>query len=489
VKPIEFRCALNGVTVPLPHVWERVVGSGHATLALRADYQTQLCRAHRELGFQQVRFHGLLSDDMGTLVQKGKERIHSFFNAHRIWDTLLDSGMRPFVELSFMPSAIASGRATVFRNRNNVTPPARWSDWGELVSRLAASALARYGERELEQWFFEVWNEPNLRSFWHGTRAQYFRLYKETARALKGIAPGLRVGGPATAQNAWIEDFLDDCERTGTPVDFVSTHHYPTDRVAHVPGGTEARLAAMQRDILREEAQDTRRRARDKALFYTEWNTSSDGRDPTHDEPYAAAFIIRTVLQANGLVNAYSFWTFSDIFEEQYIPSQAFHGGFGLMTRDGIAKPAYRAFELLHRLGTELVTPMDGLHANVAAWVVRGGRRATVLVVNGAPPKHDLVAARALVHLATTATVHSATIERIDDGHANAKKRWLEMGAPEYPRRGEVDELHAASALRAEPYDVTRDDAGIHVPVDLPPNSVTAVVLELAGDLSWAGHG
>jgi xylan 1,4-beta-xylosidase len=489
VKPIEFRCTLDGATVPLPHVWERIVGSGHAALALRADYQAQLRRAHQELGFQQIRFHGLLSDDMGTLFQNGKERIHSFFNVHRIWDALLDAGMRPFVELSFMPSAIASGRATVFRNRNNVNPPARWSDWRELVSRLAASALARYGEPEVEQWFFEVWNEPNLRSFWHGTRAQYFRLYREAARALKAIVPGVRVGGPATAQNAWITAFLDDCERTGTPVDFVSTHHYPTDRVMHVAGGTQARLAAMQRDILREEAQDTRRLARDKALFYTEWNTSSDGRDPTHDDPYAAAFIIRTVLQANGLVDAYSFWTFSDIFEEQQPPSQTFHGGFGLMTRDGIAKPAYRAFELLHRLGTELVIPMDGMHANVAAWVVRGGRRVTVIVINSAPPQHDVVAARAVVHLTTAATVDAASIERIDDNHANAKGRWLEMGAPEYPRHAEIDELHSASALRAEPYDVVRDDAGIHVPVDLPPNSVVAVTLDIAGNVPWGIHG
>jgi xylan 1,4-beta-xylosidase len=482
---------LDGTTVALPHVWERIVGSDHATIALRADYQSQLRLAHQDLGFQYVRFHGLLNDDMGTLVQQGSDRLYSFFNAHRIWDALLDLGMRPFVELSFMPTAIASGRATVFRYRGNVTPPKNWGDWSELVRRLAASALARYGAREVEQWFFEVWNEPNLRSFWRGTQAQYFRLYRETARALKEIVPELRVGGPATAHNVWIEEFLNDCEQTGTPVDFVSTHHYPTDRVVHLTGGTEAQLTAMQRDIMREEAQDTRRRARGKPLFYTEWNTSADGRDPRHDDPYAAAFIIRTVLQANGLVDAYSFWTFSDLFEEQHFPSHPFHGGFGLLTLHGIAKPSYRAFQLLHRLGTELVIPMDGMHANVAAWVVRdaGRRRATVLLLNSAPPQRDLMPARAVVQIATAGTVHAATIERIDNAHANAKQRWLEMGAPEYPRPAEVDELHRASTLRAEPHDVRHDESGIHVAVELPTNSVAAVTLDLAGDLPWAGNG
>ena len=487
--PIDFRCSLDGPTIALPHVWERIVGSGHATLALRADYQAQLRRAARDIGFQYVRFHGLLSDDVGTLVQHGNDRIHSFFNAHRIWDAVLDAGMRPFVELSFMPTAIASGRSTVFHYHGNVTPPRDWGDWSELVRRLAASAVARYGAPEVEQWFFEVWNEPNLRSFWRGTRAQYFRLYRGAARALKEISPELRVGGPATAQNAWIDEFLDDCERTRTPADFVSTHHYPTDRTVSVSDDTEIQLAAMQRDVLREEAQDARRRARGKPLFYTEWNSSADGHDPRHDEPYAAAFIVKTVLQANGLVDAYSFWTFSDIFEEQYFPSHAFHGGFGLLTLDGIAKPSYRAFQLLHHVGTELVTPMDGMHANVAAWVIRSGNRITVLFVNSAPPQHDLVPESAVVHIASKATVQMATIERIDDTHANAKQRWLEMGAPEYLRQADVDELHSASTLHVEPYDVKSDANGIHVTVDLPANGIAAVTLDLAGDLPLSGNG
>lgn len=481
MKAIEFRCDLDGPVVPLPHVWERIVGSGRALLALRADYQEQLKRAHQELGFESVRFHGLFDDELGTG--------HSFFNAHRIWDALLGMGVRPFVELSFMPTALASGRATVFSNRANVTPPKDWKAWADLVRGLAASAVARYGAAEVERWYFEVWNEPNLRSFWRGSRAQYFRLYQETARALREISPALRVGGPATAQNAWITEFLAECERGHTAVDFVSTHHYPTDRVRHIAGGTPAQLAAMQRDILREEAQDARRRAGDKPLFYTEWNTSADGRDAKHDEPYAAAFIIRTVLQTSGLVDAYSFWTFSDIFDEQSIPAHEFHGGFGLLTLHGVPKPSYRAFQLLHRLGTGLVTPVDGMHANVAVWVVRRKGQATLLALNSAPPEHDLIPARVAVHLATAAAVHDATIERIDDTHANPKRRWLELGGPEYRRPTDVAELQAASSLRADPHPVTRDQTGIHVSIDLPPDGVAAVTLELSNQPPQTDHG
>ncbi len=194
-----------------------------------------------------------------------------------------------------MPTAIASGHSTVFHYRGNVTPPRDWNDWSALVRRLAGSAIARYGLPEVEQWFFEVWNEPTLHSFWRGTRAQFFQLYRGAARALKELSPELRVGGPATVHNAWIDEFLDECERTRTPVDFVSTHHYPTDTTVNRSDNVDIQLALMHRDILREEAQDTCRRARGKPLFYAEWHTSADGHDPRHDDPYAAAFIIKTV--------------------------------------------------------------------------------------------------------------------------------------------------------------------------------------------------
>src|SRR5205085_8764994 len=188
-----------------------------------------------------------------------------------------------------------------------------------------------------------------------GTQEAYFKLYRYTVEAIKGVDGGLRVGGPATAKNQWITEFLDFCERNKLPADFVSTHHYPTDALGTEEQDTETQLAHSRRSILRDWAEETHRRARGQPVYYTEWNTSSNPRDPLHDEPYAAAFVIKTVMEAMGLVEGYSFWTFTDIFEENYFPSVPFHGGFGLLNLHGIPKPTYRAFELLHRIGNELL--------------------------------------------------------------------------------------------------------------------------------------
>ncbi len=476
---VQFHCRLSETTGVLPHFWEHTVGSGHAPLALRADWQAQLRRCHEELGFRHVRFHGLLSDDMGTLMDERDHMLYSFFNADQIWDFLLTIGMKPFVELSFMPTALASGDTTVFHYRANVTPPKDYKQWATLIHELVAHWVERYGIDEVRTWFFEVWNEPNLKAFWTSTQENYFKLYRCTVQAIKEIDDQLQVGGPATAKDEWITEFLDFCEKCHLPADFVSTHHYPTDALGSVGQDPVTQLAHSQRSILREWARDTHRRARGRPLYYTEWNSSSNPRDPLHDEPYTAAVVIKTMMEANGLVEGYSFWTFTDIFAENYFPGEPFQGGFGLLNLQGIAKPSFRAFELLHRLGTELRL-VDGLHDTVDAWVVRQPGATTVLLSNHALPRHPIEKAQVHVRLTDSPPPRNVSVERIDEDHANAKRLWHEMGEPPFPNAREVDQLQAASQIRREPQPWKCEDGTIHLELDLAPHAVAAITVEFA---------
>jgi xylan 1,4-beta-xylosidase len=431
------------------------------------------------LGFRYVRFHGLLSDEVGTVVKHDDELLLSFFNADQIFDFLVSIGMRPFVELSFMPTALASGPKTVFRYRGNVTPPKDYKQWSTVIQALVTHWIDRYGLKEVAEWFFEVWNEPNLKAFWTGTQKEYFKLYQATALAIKRVDSSLKVGGPATARDGWIEEFLEFCERGRVPVDFVSTHHYPTDALGHEDDDTDTQLAESQRGVLREWTQDTRRRAGKLPVFYTEWNSSSNPRDPRHDEPYAAAFVAKTALEASDLVEGYSFWTFSDIFEENYFPSVPFHGGFGLLNLHGIAKPTYRAFELLHRLGSERLL-VDGLHATVNAWVTRDNASIRTLLVNHALPRHPIAAARVRVHLAHVPEPSGTWLERIDEDHANAKRRWQALGEPEYLDRPAVEQLQATSEMVRETCPWTWRDGRLALEIELPTHAVAGLTVEFA---------
>jgi xylan 1,4-beta-xylosidase len=475
-----FTCDLAGPAQNLPHFWEHTVGSGHATLALRADWQAQMRRAHDELGFRHVRFHGILCDDVGTLIAEGDTLFYSFFNADQIFDFLLSIGMKPFVELSFMPSYLASGGQTVFHYGANVSPPKDYARWATLIRKLVAHWAERYGLAEIRKWFFEVWNEPNLDAFGSGKQDEYFKLYRYTAEAIKSVDGALKVGGPATAANAWVGDFIAFCAQNRLPADFISTHHYPTDSFGNPGDDTEAQLSQSRRSVLRDETREVRRQAGERPVYYTEWCTSSNPRDPMHDEPYAAAFIVKTILEANGLVQGYSYWVFSDIFEENYFPSVPFHGGFGLLNIHGIAKPAYRAFELLHALGAEIL-PVEGAHPTVDVWAARSVHEATCLLTNFALPRHPIATETVRINLANAQAPERATIRRIDAEHANAKRRWLEMGSPDYLNAAGVAELDAVSRCALEPHPFEFRNGVLGFDVTLPPLSVASITFEFSG--------
>jgi xylan 1,4-beta-xylosidase len=472
-----FECSDAAVSRPFPHFWEHTVGSGHSTMALRADWQKQLARATKELGFKHVRFHGLLSDDMSTLVDEQDKLIYSFFNADQICDFLLSIGMRPFMELSFMPRTLSSGPETVFSYEANITPPRDYDKWATLIKDLITHWIERYGMEEISQWFFEVWNEPNLDAFWKGKQSEYFMLYEYTANTIKAINNNLKVGGPATAGNNWISDFVNFCEKNKVPYDFISTHHYPTDDFGKPGDDTIAQLAASKRSALRGEAQKVKEQAGNKPVYYTEWCTSSNPFDELHDMPYAAAFIVKTVIEASGIVEGYSYWTFSDIFEENYFSSVPFHGGFGLMNIYGIPKPAYRAFELLHRLGDQILA-VEGQHPTADVWVVTKGDSLNIMITNWALPRHEIKTETIEVKLDNFGSVKNASIERIDDDHANAHKAWKGMGSPETLMPDQVVALEKASSLVKESLALKNDGASIVVEITLPPQGIAYITIE-----------
>ncbi|MDZ4857977.1 MAG: beta-xylosidase [Candidatus Hydrogenedentes bacterium] len=469
-----FQCNLAAESIPLTHAWEHTVGSGRALLGLRADWREHLRRAHFDLGFRHVRFHGMLDDDMGTLIRHREELLYSFFNIDSIFDFLLNIGMQPFAELSFMPPALASGHTTVFQFQGNVTPPKDYSEWGTLIGRLVQHWVDRYGLDEVRQWNLEVWNEPNLKAFWTGSMDDYFELYRHAARAIKGIDAELRVGGPSSAQNAWIPEFLAFCDKEQLPADFLTTHYYPTDAFGKIGADTITQLEHAPRDVMRQRAEVVHSQSRGLPLYYTEWNISSNPRDPLHDESFAAAFAANIALSVDSFVTGYSFWTFTDIFEENYFPSMPFHGGFGLLTIHGIPKPVYRAFELLHGLGDRLFNVAES-HDTLDVRVSGSEDCAVIFITNYAMPRHRIVSEPVRIQLRGARPPVSALLSRIDDDHANPKRAWQEMGEPEYPKPREVEALYAASALRPEPHPFRVGQDRIEVDLVMPPQSVAAL--------------
>lgn len=365
---------LAQVTGPHSAVPLEVVGAGRAAEGLRADWQAQLATVQSEIGFHYLRMHGLLTDEMGVYSEdKDGQPLFNFQYVDSLYDALLKLKIRPFVELTFMPSKLAAGTTTVFWWKGNTSLPKDPAKWALLMRKLVAHFKERYGEEEINNWYFEVWNEPDIRGFWPHSLEDYFSLYQTTAEAIRAECAKCRIGGPASAVPYAAEEAFEKwlLAHPAIPNDFIALHAYgvnqgyldETGRAGTVIDPDPTRVSGRMRHS-RELIDATPLKGR--PLHFTEWSSAYTPTDYMHDQYHQASFILNVVKRATPYVDSLSYWTFTDIFEELGPRFTPFHGGFGLMNLEGIKKPSYHAFTFLSRLKGEDVAVKDK-----QAWITK----------------------------------------------------------------------------------------------------------------------
>jgi len=372
-SPRTIRSDFTQIKGPMSQVFKECIAAGRANEGLRADWQEQLAVIQKEIGFKYIRMHGLLHDDMGVYNEDARGNpTYNWQYIDKLYDALLKAGLKPFVELGFMPRDLASGTQTIFWWKGNVTPPKSYKNWSGLIRNLVLHFRERYGGDEVRKWYFEVWNEPDISPFWSADLSEYLKLYKATAEAVKSVSSQYRVGGPASAVAFRFEqELLDYCARNHVAIDFISTHSYgvkegyvdETGRKGTVLDGDPAAVRSRMvhsREIIRRSAFPN------LELHFTEWSSSYTPTDSIHDQYHQAAFVLDKIKGAQESVNSMAYWTFTDIFEENGPRTTPFHGGFGLMNYQGIRKPAYYSFRFLNQLGNQELVSSDA-----ASWVTR----------------------------------------------------------------------------------------------------------------------
>jgi len=459
-------------TSPFPHVWEQAFGSGRAILTLRESYRNDLVAVKQATDFHFVRFHAIFHDEVGVYNEDDRGNpIYNFSYVDEIYDGLLERGVRPFVEISFMPRKLAFNPDALhpFWYKQNVSPPKSLERWAALITEFGRHLVARYGIEEVSQWYFEVWNEPNI-DFWNGIPRDrsYFALYEHTARALKAVNPRLRIGGPATAAAAWITSFLQYAATHHVPVDFVSTHAYADDTVEDLFSTNEeipmddrvCRAVAKVRNEIRGSSMPS------LPLFLTEWNVP--GMKEARDTSYVGAALANTVRECDGLAEMLAFWTFSDVFEEGGPIQRPFEGMFGLRAKGGINKPSFYAFALLHRLG-------DRRLANGAPNILvtrRADGSLALAVWNLVDPDQSgspLHLRLAFEHVPASASV---ALSVVDDDHGNALAAYRAVGSPQYPTEEQIGKINVATAL---PPPAQLHLNGTHLDLQLQVNALAVV--------------
>lgn len=439
---------LNAPAKPFPHFWEQMFGSGRAILALRQSYRDDLRTVKKITDFRYVRFHAIFHDEVGVYNEDASGNpVYNFSYVDQIYDGLLENGVRPFVELSFMPQKLASSNIQQgFSYHPYAAPPKDYNRWADLIAHFAQHLVDRYGIDEVSKWYFEVWNEPNL-DFWGGSPREqtYYQLYDASARALKGVSPRLRVGGPATAQAAWVDRFIQHTADAHVPVDFVSSHVYGNDRSEDVFGTHELipRTQMVCRAIEKVHKQILASARPNLPLIWSEFNASYKNEPDVTDTEFMGPWLADTIRQCDGLTEMMSYWTFSDVFEEGGVVKTPFYGGFGLIAEYGLPKPSFNAFKMLHELGDKRLA-VDSDDALVTRR--RDGDYA-IAVWNLSLPEEKGEPKNITLDLKGLAAKHTATIELVDSDHGSLRKAYAAMGSPAYPSQQQIRELRKAAEL------------------------------------------
>jgi xylan 1,4-beta-xylosidase len=470
--------------------WRPIIGSEHLALLLRGEgpgghhVGDELSEAFRivrdELGVKMVRAHAIFHDSLAVYRERNGEPVLDFERVDAALDRLLETGLRPVVELSFMPRDLASDPSrSVFDYIGIISPPRDLGRWSELVAGLVRHVIDRFGLDEVRSWAFEVWNEPNLKVFWSADEAAYFDLYDASVRAVRSVDPTLRVGGPATAAVGWVDDMLAHAAGADVPLDFLTTHTYGLPPLDLRP--ITARFGRP-----------------DLPLWWTEWGVSPTHGSPINDSAWAAPLVCRGMRSAAGRLESLAYWVASDHFVELGEPTRLFHGGFGLLTIGNLRKPRFWAIRILEMLGDrELGTTIDGDGAGglVEVWATKDpdGRVAIALwngTIDQSKADGDALLDR---HVAlrigglATATAWRVRHRRVDAAHSNIVAH---ADDGDWPDRDGWRRLRAADRLEdLEDDRVVRvaADGGVELEFDLPMPSVSFIELipePLDGDAS-----
>jgi xylan 1,4-beta-xylosidase len=489
---------------PLNPYWKVCVGGGRVGEALRADFQKHLELIQREIPFDYIRMHGLFHEDMMVYREKDGQPIVNWQYVDLVYDHWLSIGIRPFVELGFMPYDLASSTETVFWWKGNITPPKDWERWEWFIQQFIKHIIERYGADEVRRWYFEVWNEPDLSFFWKDADFDaYMELYERTVRAIKRVDANLRVGGPATASASagpgiasWGNEFLSVCREKHIPIDFFSTHPYPTNHPFDEDGTGYMTWDGPKRlmvDLVGYEKTLAENGFTHLEKHYTEWSSSPSPRDAIHDTAFLAPFLVQNNLAGRGHADSLSFWVISDIFEESRAGDTPFHGGFGLINTQGLKKPSYHGYWFLSRLGDELLELGDSF-----AVTRHQSGKISILVWNYCHYTDAAASDSRFIQKAVGTqrlydmfvlqpdkqfTLKLSGLERkvrvqttkFDREHGSVLDAWLAMGAPEQILREDLDVLRQKMELEmnVEYHSPVPDVLTLNVTVQ--PHGVTLV--------------
>ncbi len=366
----------------LTHTFRKFCCVGSARQFLYADVQQMLKRLQSEIGYEYVKFHGILSDEMMVYDEDASGNpLYSFVLVDKVLDFVQSVHLKPLMQLSFMPVKLASDpQKNIDFGHFNTSPPRDLFRWCNLVEALVKHCISRYGLETVRSWLFCVWNEPDSSEslFGWNNEEQFFDFYRRTLNTVKNVDSQLVFGSPSllflAEEGAWASRFIDFCRKNACMPDFLNTHYYDNSFPDFAPGQKmemseelllqsaplQADPYAFNRYISKVKERVASFSEKHLPIYVTEWNLTVSHRDPINDTCFKAVYLAKNLLQNYDSLDSFGYWTLTDFHEEMQLSQDLFHGGLGLFTYNGIAKAHYSVFRFVSHLGDTLLSEGNG---------------------------------------------------------------------------------------------------------------------------------
>lgn len=454
---------VSDTLAPLRHTFKTFTSVGRAAELLEEPVREMLRDLQTNIGFQYIKFHGILSDDMMVVTRVNGELRFTYTLVDMVLDFLLSIDLKPLIQLSFMPGELAENpNKTVCYCPFITSPPADMKEWNLLISDFTKHLIERYGLEEIKKWPFTVWNEPvtSKKMFGFGDDALFFRFYKNTYSTVKALCPDIQFGSPSMLYienlgNAdYIFRFINWCREQECLPDFMNIHYYadiilPTssdDFFLHraasssFPKNTDdfsLFIGAVKKMFKTLEVDD-------RPVYMTEWNFTMSHRNLISDTSFKTCYIMKNLLKNYDRLDSFCYWSLTDLIRENPLPPNLFHGGLGIYTSNGLRKGIFYVFYFANMLGNELIASGDGY------FITRGNGGYQIITYHyihygdlfAAGELFDITETNRYTAFDTTKNLSvSLQLKDVADGdytvkeyfvnrhHGNAFDIWLEMGA------------------------------------------------------------
>jgi len=474
MKQILIQPDYQAEDIAFRHTWSGLANILQFHFLHRKDILDQLAQAHDEIGVRHVRAVGMFDDSMHVYApdptscfEKGEPQpVENWSQVDIAIRHLLEIGVKPMFTTCFTPSRMASGTKSIFTRPSNVTPPRDFNRWRRFVRNAVRHMVEQFGLEEVRSWYFEVWNEPNLYSFWSSDQAEWFVLWKMTYGAIKEVDANLRVGGPSSARGEWLGDLLHYGDANDCSPDYLITHVYNNDSESKPLSpfeGSNADKGSKSPHFAAGVVRGVRQMLREVGfkgeVHWNEWGASWFPYAPDRETENEAAFIAKTMAEVSQEADFFSYWNLTDIYDHAGFGVDAFHGYYGLLNRDGLRKPGYCAHQLLGRLGNRaLPVKVKGGDRLLNGLATCGDKGHRVLVYAYHDP-HDEAALSKRQDLRVEIPLPGnwsgqARAFLIDQTRNNILHSWRSLGSPAYPSAAQVAELEEANKLEDSPESV-----------------------------------